>query len=171
MGMTHSSSGKCGYGLHYRYTSFEFDVPTLQKVLEKENELRFSEEIQAEYSKNLRGNEYLSHIRDVTESVQLRALRESGIKECSLSQALIALQNYRHDFSSHPDLINLSVYGRYDICWKGEQMTGCKLGNFKLHRLDGSEVNLHSLLSCLSPNEPKLNTPLKPALIIASSLS
>jgi hypothetical protein len=54
----------------------------------------------------------LAHIRDVTVRLQQRALLENGIKEEDLNAALAALHNVR---VSHPHLLDLTVYGKYDV--------------------------------------------------------
>jgi hypothetical protein len=45
MGMTHSSSGKRGFGAYVQPTSFQFPKETLKNILIREDELRASEEV------------------------------------------------------------------------------------------------------------------------------
>ena len=111
-------------------------------VLRREDELRFSEEVQQEYSKKCGANELMCHIRDVTLALQRRALRECGVEECDVENALVALHNHRIDYQGDEELLKLSVYGRHDICMRGELRSGVEMPDAKLHRLDGTETSL-----------------------------
>jgi len=163
MGMTHSSSGKHGYRLHHRPTTYSFTREDLIKVLRLEDNIRASEEVQQAYSKDLAGNAYLEHIRDVTLTAQRRALRESRVleKEEDLEQVLIALHNHRWTFKDDKEVMGLSVYGRYDVCWNGSLALWQEACDAPLHDLEGNAKTLKSLWKGKDI----------PTLVIASSLS
>ena len=77
--------------------------------------MRGSEEVQAKYSRSFDcGNEYLSHVRDVTVQLQLQSLRDSGVKEKDLQSSLLSLQSHRYHYQWDAEILSKSVYGRYD---------------------------------------------------------
>jgi len=157
--MTHSSSGKRGYTLYNEYTEYNIDEDKLVEILKKENQLRFSKEIQLQYSQDLQGNEYLEHIKNITERVQERALLECGIPESEIVEALKVLRSHRWRYRDRPDILRLSVYGRFDKCWEGRTFAGDPVSNCDLYDLDGKRKILFDMMTQ------------KPLLIIASSLS
>lgn len=163
MGMMHSSSGKHGHAFHWEKTPYQFQREDLVKVLKLEDKIRASPAVQRAYSERLLGNAYLKHIRDVTLDAQRRAIRESGIlKEGDrIEDVLVALHNHRVDFSNDDELRMLSVYGRYDRCWKGAIKENKMAYNAKLCDLNGYAMELRDLWSASAV----------PTLVIASSLS
>lgn len=123
MGMMHSTSGKSGYEPHYSPSSFVFEGDELlSRVLVRETELRNSDEIQARYSQN--AVPYLEHIKDVTLGLQRQALRECGVGEHRVEEALRALHNVR---VTHPHLLPLTVYGKFDTSLRGDLREGLEV--------------------------------------------
>lgn len=154
--MFHSTSGKCGYDLYDLYKDLPpvLDRETLKEILISENELRFSEEIQAEYS-NKDVENYLSHIRDVTVRLQMRAI-ELHFKGDRLDKerALNELQCYRFRYGNDRELLELSVYGRLDDS-KNKNLENTNLSteqmNIEVLDLEGSKLHLGD---CFPKNVP-----------------
>lgn len=72
---------------------------------------------------------YLSHIRDVTISLQQQALREAaGVQEDQLYRALLELQSHRSRYADDEEVIKASVYGRYDVSEVGSLQEGDDFG-------------------------------------------
>lgn len=160
MGMLHSTSGKAG--LEYYKSSNIIPRNDLLMILKREDELRHSKEIQEQYSKEFsNGNEYLSHIRDVTENLQKQVLLEFGYS----IEALPAFQSHRAYFQDDKEVLQSSVYGRQDIAIGYSNASKFTenipdIHKISLFTLDGIETSLYELLN-----------PDKLTLLIASSIS
>jgi len=162
--MTHSTSSKQGFELYHRPTGYKFERDMLLQVLKKESDLRLCEETQEAYTHKgteLDCNAYMAHIRDVTEMLQVRALLECGVQEDDLKDALVALRNHRLDYKDDEEILQASIYGRYDLCFDRKHVAQWSpVPDCQVVGLNGEEIGLLSLL-----------TPGRPALIIAASLS
>jgi len=137
MGMTHSSSGKRGFSFHKRPTSYTFERSKLKSVLETEEIYRlYSDEFQNKYSESDR----CDHFADVTTEIQIRALKENGIEEKDINEALVALRNVRFDYSNDPEISNYSVYMRLDHCFEGSLKVGSYATDVELCTLEGKSI-------------------------------
>ena len=164
--MFHSTSGKWGSRYYASDCVTPFPRELLKKVLLRENELRFSQEVQAQYSVRMdNGNDYLYHIRDVTIQLQKQALIDIGVPENEIDFALKSLQSHRSHYSMDPEILSLSVYGRYDISQPSLRPTqyspADQCMNVPLTYLNGKKTTVGQLIS----------TGKKRTLVVASSLS
>src|SRR3990167_3307115 len=108
MGMFHSTSGKSGY-LFYDGTSLMvISREELINILKIEDNIRSSHEIQSLYSKEFSdGNQYLEHIKQVTEQLQVVALRNSGIKEQDIGEYLKSFRSHRIHYKNDPEILKV----------------------------------------------------------------
>mmetsp|Transcript_10887 Transcript_10887/g.34685 ORF Transcript_10887/g.34685 Transcript_10887/m.34685 type:complete len:156 (+) Transcript_10887:14-481(+) len=155
MGMYHSTSGKEGFDLRFTPTEYEIPRETLISVLKREDELRFSAQVQERYS----ASDALEHIRDVTVELQKQALREHGIDE---DHGLVVLQNARFQYKDDPEFNGLTVYFRLDTSRRGFLMPGMVAPDAELYTLDGDKTSLSSFFA---------REPSKPLVIFAGSAS
>lgn len=122
------------------------------KVLRREDELRFSEETQERYSNRAKvsGNEFMEQIKRVTEELQLQALRDCGVRSEDLEEALKAVRNFRHDYRDDEEVLQLSVYGRHDICKRGSLRPGQQVPDVPVYSLEGREMRLVDNIQCMA---------------------
>jgi hypothetical protein len=145
MGMTHSTSGKRGFDLYKNSTSCIIDRETLIKILKREDILRFSDEVQQQYTM---AGENLKQIESVTADLQKKALAEFGFTD---PEALIALHNVRFYYQNDPEINQLTVYMRKDRCIAGKLYNGCNAPNTTLFSLNGKKTTLFDYKNSIDP--------------------
>jgi len=144
MGMMHPTSSKQGYEPHYVASSYAFEEEHLRRILVKETQWRMSTPFQRLYSDpTVPDDSYLQHLKEVTEHLQREILIQEGVAEADLRPAMAALHNVR---VTHPHLLPLTVYGRYDVSCRGALREGDQLPDANLCALDGTPQSLHSFL-------------------------
>lgn len=134
---------------------FELSREKLMEILRREDELRMSSETQRLYSTKLPGNDYMAHIRDVTIDLQKRAILDCGVPEEEVEYALEILHSHRYYYNDDPEVLQLSVYGRYDKCFDNTKVARLMTStDIPLHTLEGNTVTLGSTLYEMSgPSE------------------
>jgi len=143
--MTHSTSGKRGFDLYKNSTSCIIDRETLIKILKREDILRFSDEVQQQYTM---AGENLKQIESVTADLQKKALAEFGFTD---PEALIALHNVRFYYQNDPEINQLTVYMRKDRCIAGKLYNGCNAPNTTLFSLNGEKTTLFDYKNSIDP--------------------
>jgi len=143
--MTHSTSGKRGFDLYKNSTSCIIDRVTLIKILKREDILRFSDEVQQQYTM---AGENLKQIESVTADLQKKALAEFGFTD---PEALIALHNVRFYYQNDPEINQLTVYMRKDRCIAGKLYNGCNAPNTTLFSLNGEKTTLFDYKNSIDP--------------------
>jgi len=136
MGMLHSSSGKRHFELYHEPTNYKIPKGVMKAILIREDQLRASAEYQAKYNED----DDLSHFREVTRELQLQALREVGIVDAELLDALVVLNNARFDYKDDPEMNQLTVYQRLDRSRQGTLKNESKLPNVPLIDEEGKSV-------------------------------
>jgi len=163
MGMTHMTSGKQGYRLHYQPTAYYFTREKILKVINIEDKLRLSTPYyQDQYTSC---GDDTTQIAKVTEQIQIQALKDSGIWELDIPQALIALRNMRHDWRYDNDVLNSAIYHRADHCTGGKVFNGMEIEDVSLVQLDG---NVTTLLNYYRQVDPNMS---KPLVIVSGSVT
>lgn len=137
----------------------------LVKFLIREDELRRSPEVQKLYSQNFAcGNDYLNHIRDVTENLQRQILQELGFEGTDLENAIERVRSHRFHYANDEEILALSVYGRHDNSSYRSPEEFAKilppLDTINLCNLNEKKISLEELIS---PN--------RLTLVIATSIS
>jgi len=145
MGMTHSTSGKRGFDIYSQPTSCRIDKETLIKILKREDVLRFSDEIQQQYTM---AGEDIKQIEAVTIDLQKKALAEFGFTD---PEALVALHNVRFYYQTDPEINQITVYMRKDRCISGNLYNGCSAPNTKLLSLKGEPTTLFEYKNSIDP--------------------
>jgi len=160
MGMLHSSSGKRQFEPYFEPTDFVFQRAQLIATLKREDELRASKEYQDKYN----SADSLAWFRDVTREIQIKALRENGVADARLVDALTALNNARFQVKGDPEINRLTVYMREDRSRRGSLRGGHVMPDVSLVSLSGETVQLAQIAANARSNGKAL-------AIIAGSVS
>jgi len=163
--MYHSTSGKKGFRAYQQPWEPPFLVipkTQMKLILQREEELRASLEIQNQYTES----DDLAHLRDVTIELQKRALRENGIKEEHLQQALNILHSARFTYQHDPEMNNITIYQRKDRSREGNVQMGLPIfDDIVVYNLEGKPVVLKRYIDELLSQNPL------PVLIFSGSVS
>jgi len=140
--MYHSTSGKSGFEAHAQWTNYEIDQDNLRKILIREDELRSSEEYQNLYTQN----DSLQWFKEVTENLQMRALKENGITDV---RGMTVLHNARFKYKDDPTMNNLTVYMRQDKSRRGSLRFNDLAPDANLCSLEGNNITLFEYMESL----------------------
>jgi hypothetical protein len=163
MGMTHSTSGKRGYNIHYKPTTYQFSRELILKVLAREDTLRLSDpSYQLLYTSCGDDTDKISF---VTKQLQVQALLDSGVDKNEVDEALVALRNMRHDYRYDEEVLQAAIYHRADHCYGGSLMNGSPVSDVTLYDLEGNEMSL------LKYYEKVDGTMTKPLVIVSGSVT
>jgi len=121
------------------------DRKTFIDILKREDILRFSDEVQQQYTM---AGENLKQIESVTADLQKKALAEFGFTD---PEALIALHNVRFYYQNDPEINQLTVYMRKDRCIAGKLYNGCNAPNTTLFSLNGEKTTLFDYKNSIDP--------------------
>lgn len=156
MGMTHSTSGKWGYGYRIGVDGpVPFQRQSIEAMLAMETRLRLSERFQKRYSEK----DDVAHFAEVTREIQLEVLRSFGTTERDLP----FYQTLRHRYQDDLDLWRDVLYHKYDFAKQGHLRRDDAVPNCLLYSLKDGEVQLHDYIKSFSAaNE-------RPLVIIAGS--
>lgn len=128
MGMFHPTSGKLGYDYYWYPTQYQISKEKLIDILKREDELRASEQYQNKYSEQDR----LFWFMNVTDEIQTQALRENGVAEENMNDALVVLRNARWEYRNDPEVNRLTIYMREDNSRAGNLKEGDPIPNVPL---------------------------------------
>ena len=159
--MTHSTSGKRGFNLFYKYTNYMIPRDVMMQILTKEDAYRFSEEYQQRYTDC---GDDIDAIEAITFDIQSRALADCGITS---PEGLTVLHNMRHDYADDTEMLNLAVYARHDHCFKSPTAPA----NVLIHDLTGAPVQLFDFFRQLDTRANLDNQTHTPVVLVAGSLT
>lgn len=115
MGMFHSTSGKWGYNLHQKKTSYELSKEVAIQLLKEEQRLRRLSSTQQSYTE---ADTNFRMLENITYDLQEKALQNVlGIDHSDpmWHEALIAFRNLRAIYQNDPDVNQLTDYFKYDM--------------------------------------------------------
>jgi len=136
--MHHSTSGKNGFNFYtpdndIDESNLDLSISTeiLIKILNRENELRLSKEIQDKYSKE----DSLDNFERVTNELQIQALNEFNYDQ----KFLKTLRKSREKYCYNPLFKNITVYFQYDRSKSGWKEIGDDAHDVELVTLEGEK--------------------------------
>jgi len=123
-----------------------FGKEDLQKILKRADELRLSPEIQDELSEK----DDTSYSFEVVNKMHVKVLREFGVDESGMEQALQEVYTTRYRFQNDLDMqkfmANL-LHVKYDLTGEGPINAGDELHDVVLHNFDESPKSLTQFMT------------------------
>lgn len=143
--------GQCSLSSRMSAPIISYEI--LKKMLERENALRLSDDIQRSYAEA-----ELSGTHDwmvVTDSLQTQLCHDFGFGGDQLGQALYELRTATQRF---PDLSNIPLYVRFNRARQGDINPGQVLPEIKLYPLATTTTPAPALPHATSPSDIKTMT-------------
>jgi len=139
--MLFPTSGRWGFTQMSYPNKQRYDRSTLLAMLQRENEIRLSPELQQIFDDNVVRGEF-GKVNNLFSQVQIQVLHEFGFKQDQILDGLNFLRSARSSYPDDEEILNAANYLKYNRSCQGDLKEGDDIPDVQLFTVNKSPINL-----------------------------